>query len=102
MREQYALTHRAAELLRASEVADQIGKVKVGLLRSAAWWFRIAILLLACLAGVLLAYSITTSHPANVADDSGTTVRTFVKTSIRTVTTPAVTVIVSKPAATSP
>jgi len=33
-----AQTFRAAELLRAAGVATEIGAVKVGLLRSAAWW----------------------------------------------------------------
>jgi hypothetical protein len=59
MSEQDALIHRAAELLRASEVANQVGRVKVGLLRSAVWWFRIAVLALTALAGLLLAYAIT-------------------------------------------
>jgi len=58
MSEKDALVHRAAELLRSSEGANQVGRVKVGLLRSAVWWFRIAILTLAALAGLLLAYAI--------------------------------------------
>ena len=58
MNEANALAHRTAELLRSSAVADQIGRVKVGLLRSAAWWFRIAVLVLVAVAGLLLAYAI--------------------------------------------
>ncbi len=53
-----ALTNRAAELLRASAVADMIGSVKVGLLRAAAWWFRLALVLLALLTIVVSAYAI--------------------------------------------
>jgi len=64
MGEAAALVHRAAELLRSSEVANQIGRVKVGLLRSAAWWFRIAILTLVALAGLILAYAISGPHAA--------------------------------------
>jgi hypothetical protein len=61
------LTHRAAELLRASAVADMVGSVKIGLLRSAAWWFRRALLLLALLTVLISAYAIwgtekSTSH----------------------------------------
>jgi len=64
MSEKEALVHRAAELLRSSEVANQVGRVKVGLLRSAAWWFRVAILTLVALAALLLAYSIAGSDTA--------------------------------------
>jgi Collagen triple helix repeat (20 copies) len=53
-----ALTLRAAELLRAFGVADQVGKVKVGLLIAAAWWFRLAILTLCLLTGLIAAYAI--------------------------------------------
>lgn len=56
--EQEALAHRAAELLRAYGVADEIGKVKVGLLRAAGWWFRLALLTLALLTALLAAYVI--------------------------------------------
>lgn len=52
------LTHRAAELLRASDVADMIASVKVGLLRSAAWWFRRALVLLALLTALISAYAV--------------------------------------------
>jgi hypothetical protein len=51
-----ALTFRAAELLRAADVADMVASIKVGLLRSAAWWFRTALFLLALLAALLCAY----------------------------------------------
>lgn len=51
-----ALTFRAAELLRAADVADVIASVKVGLLRAAAAWFRAALVLLAVLAASLCAY----------------------------------------------
>lgn len=52
------LTHRAAELLRAFAVADMIGSVKVGLLRAAAWWFRLAVVWLALLTILVGAYAI--------------------------------------------
>lgn len=53
-----AMTSRAADLLRAAAVADAIGQVKVGLLRSAAWWFRLSLSVLAALASVLLLYAL--------------------------------------------
>lgn len=58
MNEPDALAHRAAELLRAAGVADEIAKVKVGLLRSAGWWFRLALLMLTLLTSVVAAYVI--------------------------------------------
>jgi hypothetical protein len=57
------LTHRAAELLRAADVASQIGRVKVGLLRAAAWWFRLAILNLAVLGALIATYAIARPQP---------------------------------------
>ena len=54
-----AMTSRAAELLRAAAVADMIGSVKVGLLRPAAWWFRLALLLLAALTAIVGAYALS-------------------------------------------
>jgi len=57
-REEEALVHRAAELLRAAGVADEIGRVKVGLLRSAGWWFRLALLTLTLLTALVAAYVI--------------------------------------------
>jgi hypothetical protein len=57
-----ALTNRAAGLLRAWDVANQVGRVKVGLLRSAAWWFRLAIVSLALLAGGIVGYAVSGSH----------------------------------------
>lgn len=51
-----ALTHRAAELLHASAVADEVGAVKVGLLRSAVWWFRRSLIVLVLLASLGAAY----------------------------------------------
>jgi hypothetical protein len=62
-----ALVHRAAELLRSAAVANEVGRVKVGLLRSAAWWFRLAILMLTALAGLLAAYAISGPHGATAA-----------------------------------
>lgn len=53
-----ALTHRAAELLRAYAVADMIGSVKVGLLRAAAWWFRCALVLLGLLTILVCCYAV--------------------------------------------
>jgi hypothetical protein len=54
---------RAAELLRAAGVASEIGAVKVGLLRSAAWWLRHALAALATLVVGLCIY-------VAVSDDS--------------------------------
>jgi hypothetical protein len=73
MSENDALVHRAAELLRSAEVANQVARVKVGLLRSAAWWFRIAILALAALAGLMLAYAI--AAPRAAENPSGRTAK---------------------------
>lgn len=79
-----ALTNRAAELLRASAVADMIGSVKVGLLRAAAWWFRVALVLLALLTAVVGAYAIwgSTEPPGQTAQQATKT------TSIATRSTP--------------
>lgn len=65
-----ALTHRAAELLRAYDVADQVGAVKVGLLRSAAWWFRASLVMLALLMGLLAAYTIAGPQPQEATGTS--------------------------------
>jgi len=51
-----AQTFRAAELLRAAGVADEIAAVKVGLLRAAAWWLRVALGVLAAFAVALALY----------------------------------------------
>jgi hypothetical protein len=51
-----AQAFRAAELLRATGVAEEIGKVKVGLLASAAWWLRMALGALAVLVIALVVY----------------------------------------------
>lgn len=56
MSESDALTHRAAELLRSADVADVVGAVKVGLLTSAAWWFRAALLMLGVLIALIAGY----------------------------------------------
>ncbi|CAA9507541.1 MAG: hypothetical protein AVDCRST_MAG85-2133 [uncultured Solirubrobacteraceae bacterium] len=61
------LTYRAAELLRASAVAHEIGRAKVGLLRSAAWWFRLAIFVLAVLGVVIALYAIVGPQPEPAA-----------------------------------
>lgn len=58
MSEAQALTARAAELLRAFAVADEIGLVKVGLLRAAVWWFRVALVFLGLVALSFGAYSL--------------------------------------------
>jgi hypothetical protein len=71
MQEADALTFRAAELLRAADVADMIGSVKVGLLRSAAWWFRTALILLALLAAVICAYVLVGPATASSAPAVG-------------------------------
>lgn len=71
------LTNRAAELLRASAVADMIGSVKVGLLRAAAWWFRLALVLLTLLTAVVSAYAIWGAN-----EPSSNTPRTSTKVAI--------------------
>lgn len=58
-----AQTFRAAELLRASGVAAEIGAVKVGLLRSAAWWLWWGLRLLV-LFTVLLVLCVATESTA--------------------------------------
>lgn len=67
-----AKTYRAAELLRAAAVADMIGSVKVGLLRSAAWWFRVALVLLVLLTTLVSAYAIWGAEPSAEASPSKT------------------------------
>jgi hypothetical protein len=56
---------RAAELLRAGAVAGEIGAVKVGLLKSAAWWLRNALGVLAVFAGLLAGYAISGPQPSD-------------------------------------
>jgi hypothetical protein len=56
----HARTFRAAELLRAAGVASEIGAVKVGLLRSAAWWLRLALSILGAFVIALAIYVVTT------------------------------------------
>jgi len=51
-----AQAFRAAELLRATGVAEEIGSVKVGLLSAAAWWLRVALGALAALVIALVVY----------------------------------------------
>lgn len=67
-----AQTFRAGELLRASGVASEVGAVKVGLLRSSAWWLRLALTMLAAFVVVLGVYVATssTSHPAKESSPS--------------------------------
>jgi hypothetical protein len=60
-----ARTFRAAELLRAAGVASEVGAVKVGLLRSSAWWLRAALT-------VLAAFIVAISVYAALASDSPT------------------------------
>ncbi len=69
-----ALTYRTAEILRAYDVADQIGRVKVGLLRSAAWWFRAALLVLALMVGLIAAYTIVGPQPKTASATTPSTV----------------------------
>ena len=57
-----AQAFRSAELLRASGVAEEIGAVKVGLLRDATWWLRMALLWLVILVAALVIYVATASH----------------------------------------
>jgi hypothetical protein len=54
-----ASAQRAAELLRAAGVASEVAAVKVGLLRSAVWWFRLALLVLGVIAGLIVAYAVS-------------------------------------------
>jgi hypothetical protein len=75
MSEAEALTFRAAELLRAADVADMIGSVKVGLLRDAARWFRTALISLALLATIICAYVFAGPATAPSAPATPTAVR---------------------------
>jgi hypothetical protein len=61
---------QAAELMRAFAVADEVGSVKVGLLNSATWWFRWAIIVLAALAIFIGSYAIW--GPEAPGTDKGT------------------------------
>lgn len=61
MKPKDAQAFRAAELLRATGVAEEIGSVKVGLLSSAAWWLRLALGALAVLVIALVVYVSTAS-----------------------------------------
>jgi hypothetical protein len=83
--ENRALTFRAAELLRAGSVASEVGAVKVGLLRAAAWWLRNALLVLAAFVGLLAAYVIGDSE----SSDSEPKPRTKTVERTVTVTVPA-------------
>ena len=56
----------AADLLRASSVAQEIADMKVLLMQMSAWWLRWALMSLALLAGVLGAYAI--SNPTGGSD----------------------------------
>lgn len=69
-----AALHAAAELLRASSVADEIAGVKVGLMGMAAWWFRHALLILVLLAVLLSAYAVAHGDPPQASPVPGTTV----------------------------
>jgi hypothetical protein len=86
MSETEALTHRAAELLRAYDVADQVGRTKVGLLRSAAWWFRASLVILALLMGLLAAYTVGGPQPRGTASTT-TAARTTAPVGATTSTT---------------
>jgi len=66
-----AQTLRAAELLRAAGVASEIGAVKVGLLRSAGWWLRIALTILAGFVVVVGLYA-TLNHKSRSSPTTGT------------------------------
>lgn len=68
-----ASLHLAAELLRASSVADEIAGMKIGFLQRAAWWFRCALIFLALLAGVLCAYAIASG--SEESPESGATMQ---------------------------
>lgn len=81
---------RAADVLRACGVADEIADVKVGLFRAAVFWFRIALAILALFVGLLTAYVIADTDGQQITQTvtTGTTV---------TVTSPAETVTVTSP-----
>lgn len=78
MKPEDATLHLAAELLRASSVADEIAGMKIGFMARAAWWFRCALVPLALLAGLLCAYAI--------GSDSGSEPRPVLKTVTETKT----------------
>jgi hypothetical protein len=67
-----AQTFRAAELLRAAGVSSEVGAVKVGLLRSSAWWLRAALAVLAAFIVAVSVYAATASDsPTAPADGPG-------------------------------
>ncbi len=78
---------RAAELLRAGGVASEIAAVKVGLLRSAAWWLRGALGMLAVLAVLLAVHGATTSRARDARPPQLTTPVT-VTVPVQTITVP--------------
>ena len=80
-----AMLEHAAELLRASSVSDEIAGIKVGLLRMAAWWFRGALVALALLAGLLIAYAIADDPPASTSAHAETKTVSHTVTEVRTV-----------------
>ncbi len=59
-----AQAFRAAELLRAAGVASEVGAVKIGLLRAAAGWLRLALIVLAAFMAAL-AVLVATTDPAD-------------------------------------
>jgi hypothetical protein len=77
MTESEALTLRAAELLRAADVADMIGAIKVGLLRAAAWWFRTALVMLGLVAALVCAYVVSHSDSSTATTTSTTIIVPF-------------------------
>lgn len=83
-----AMTSRAAELLRAAAVADVVGSIKVGLLRAAAGWFRLALVLLGAVAALLLAYALVHANdgvpPRVVSTPGQSTVTQTVPAQVRT------------------
>jgi hypothetical protein len=72
-----AKTRRAAYLFKGYGKNNEVAAIKVGYLRSAAWWFRLALLMLLVLIAMVCIYtahrnSITTptkatTHPAQTA-----------------------------------
>jgi hypothetical protein len=84
-----AMLEHAADLLRASSVGDEIAGIKVGLLRMAAWWFRCALIALAFLAGLLIAYAIADDRRAPTTAHSKTRTISQTVTEVRTVTVSA-------------
>jgi hypothetical protein len=80
-----ALTLRAAAVLRSFGVVDEIADIKVGLLRSATWWFRLALTTLGVLIVLIAACTISQNPSKAVSpatrNSAGATIRETQSTS---------------------